>query len=298
MSENNELCCLVCNNEMEKLLVKFDKKIKKQYGLGHDILGDEIDEIPEIGDSEAPNDSFERDQYTCGSNNNYWYRYFKYAYRLSEPNPTNRDAIGYFSLVYYNVKALFRTKVDSITLCMICESYLSRQSTDMMTCIFYSNGGDWIYNPDAFLNNLVLAKNTVLLGYLADNNTIENAYKEIDEDIERIKILKKDIIKLLKDKNIKVPASDIDAFLKHQDVDEIKELCEEMYQDGDISFAGNGRYFVLTKGADEKKEAKTKSENIEEVDVKSELKKYKEMLDEGLIEKEDYEAKKKELLGL
>ncbi|SVC04533.1 uncharacterized protein METZ01_LOCUS257387, partial [marine metagenome] len=23
MSENNELCCLVCNNEMEKLLVKF-----------------------------------------------------------------------------------------------------------------------------------------------------------------------------------------------------------------------------------------------------------------------------------
>ena len=60
MSENNELCCLVCNNEMEKLLVKFDKKIKKQYGLGHDMLGDEIDEIPEIGDSEAPNDSFER----------------------------------------------------------------------------------------------------------------------------------------------------------------------------------------------------------------------------------------------
>ena len=31
MSENNELCCLVCNNEMEKLLVKFDKKIKKQF---------------------------------------------------------------------------------------------------------------------------------------------------------------------------------------------------------------------------------------------------------------------------
>ena len=50
MSENNELCCLVCNNEMEKLLVKFDKKIKKQYGIGHDMLGDEIDEIPEIGD--------------------------------------------------------------------------------------------------------------------------------------------------------------------------------------------------------------------------------------------------------
>ena len=36
----------------------------------------------------------------------------------------------------------------------------------------------------------------------------------------------------------------------------------------------------------------------EEVDVKSELKKYKEMLDEGLIDKEDYEAKKDALLGL
>jgi hypothetical protein len=30
----------------------------------------------------------------------------------------------------------------------------------------------------------------------------------------------------------------------------------------------------------------------------SELKKYKEMFDEGLITQEDYDAKKKELLGL
>ena len=36
----------------------------------------------------------------------------------------------------------------------------------------------------------------------------------------------------------------------------------------------------------------------ETVDVKEELKKYKEMLDEGLITQEDYDAKKKELLGL
>ena len=63
-----------------------------------------------------------------------------------------------------------------------------------------------------------------------------------------------------------------------------------------ISFAGNGRYFILTEGGEEKKE--TKPEKTETVDVKSELKKYKEMLDEGLIDKEDYEAKKKELLGL
>ena len=36
----------------------------------------------------------------------------------------------------------------------------------------------------------------------------------------------------------------------------------------------------------------------EEVDIKAELKKFKEMLDDGLIEQEDYDAKKKELLDL
>ena len=35
-----------------------------------------------------------------------------------------------------------------------------------------------------------------------------------------------------------------------------------------------------------------------QVDIKSELKKYKEMLDDGLITQEDFDAKKKELLGL
>jgi hypothetical protein len=95
-----------------------------------------------------------------------------------------------------------------------------------------------------------------------------------------------------------MPASDIDAHLKHQDVDEIKELCEEMYHNGEISRTGNYRYFILTK---EKKKPKPKNASAakpEKVDVKAELKKYKEMLDEGLITQEDYDAKKKELLGL
>ena len=34
------------------------------------------------------------------------------------------------------------------------------------------------------------------------------------------------------------------------------------------------------------------------VDVKSELKQYKEMLDDGLIEQEDYDAKKKDVFVL
>ena len=42
----------------------------------------------------------------------------------------------------------------------------------------------------------------------------------------------------------------------------------------------------------------TKTINSEPMDVKSELKKYKEMLDEDLITQEQYDAKSKELLGL
>ena len=107
-----------------------------------------------------------------------------------------------------------------------------------------------------------------------------------------------------KDKNIKIPPSDIDAFLKHQDVDEIKELCEQMYQDGEISYAGNGRYFVLTEESEKKEEKKTvkpkktTAQKLDGVDVEKELEKYKGLLDKGLITQEDYDAKKKELLGL
>ena len=45
--------------------------------------------------------------------------------------------------------------------------------------------------------------------------------------------------------------------------------------------------------------SKTDSSSLPSTDdVKAELKKYKEMLDEGLITQEDFDAKKKELLGL
>ena len=43
-----------------------------------------------------------------------------------------------------------------------------------------------------------------------------------------------------------MPVSDIDAHLKHQNVDEIKKLCEQMYKSSEVSKTGNGRYFILT----------------------------------------------------
>ncbi len=113
---------------------------------------------------------------------------------------------------------------------------------------------------------------------------------------KRLSALKRRIKKLLKEKAVKMPASDIDAFLKHQNVDEIKELCEKMYHDGEISRTSNYRYFILTEGQEKPK--KTSVAKPEKVDVKAELKKYKEMLDEGLITQEQYDAKSNELLGL
>ena len=97
----------------------------------------------------------------------------------------------------------------------------------------------------------------------------------------------------------KLPVSDIAAFLKYKDIDSVKLTCESMFNDGDISYAGNGRYFVLTEGADEKKKTKPeKTEKAEAEDIERALEKYKSMLDKGLITEEQYQAKTNELLGL
>tara|TARA_B100000809_G_C14822247_1_gene417866 strand:- start:64 stop:345 length:282 start_codon:yes stop_codon:yes gene_type:complete len=93
-----------------------------------------------------------------------------------------------------------------------------------------------------------------------------------------------------------MPASDIDAHLKHQNVDEIKELCEEMYHNGEISRTSNYRYFILTE--EKEKPKKTSAPKSEEVDVEKELEKLKGLLDMGLITQEAYDAKMNQLLGL
>jgi len=125
---------------------------------------------------------------------------------------------------------------------------------------------------------------------------IINAEKRKERKRERLNNLKSPIIKLLNELGTKMPASDIDAHLKHQNVDEIKELCEEMYHNGEISRTGNYRYFILSE--EKKKPKKTSAPKSEEVDVEKELEKLKGLLDKGLITQEDYDAKKKEILGL
>ena len=113
------------------------------------------------------------------------------------------------------------------------------------------------------------------------------------EEIERKKERENQnyIIELLKDRGTKMPASDIDAHLKHQNIDEIKELCEEMYHNGEINRTGNYRYFVLT-------EKKKKTSTPKSVSVADEIKKFSVLKDQGIITQEEFDIKKKELLGL
>ena len=88
--------------------------------------------------------------------------------------------------------------------------------------------------------------------------------------------------------------TDIAAFIDvHRDA--VKIAIEYMLEKKMVNFAGNGRYFILTE---EKKTPKKAARKVEKVDIEKELEKYKGLLDKGLIEKEDFDAKKKELLGL
>jgi hypothetical protein len=111
------------------------------------------------------------------------------------------------------------------------------------------------------------------------------------------KKIRNPVKELLKEKAIKISISDIAAFI-NQDRETVKYQLQEMFERKEINYAGNGRYFILNLDKKKAKAKKASTPKSEKVDVKAELKKYKEMLDDGLIEQEDYDAKKKELLGL
>ena len=114
--------------------------------------------------------------------------------------------------------------------------------------------------------------------------------KELEE------LTKSEIIELLVAQKKQVKVGDIDKFLQYDDVEEIERLCGELFNDGKVKFAGNKKYFV--KSQTKEKPKKDSASNSEKVDVKAELKKFKDMLDDGLITQEQYDAKSNELLGL
>ena len=119
------------------------------------------------------------------------------------------------------------------------------------------------------------------------------ARQQIREEKEA---LRPKIVKLLKDKGGKISVSDIDAFLKNNNLDMTKEVCKTLYNDGKINFAGNGRYFIIDE--EKKKPKKSSAPKSEAIDVEKELEKLKGLLDKGLITQEQYDAKSNKLLGL
>tara|TARA_B100000287_G_C20022941_1_gene539232 strand:- start:57 stop:428 length:372 start_codon:yes stop_codon:yes gene_type:complete len=123
----------------------------------------------------------------------------------------------------------------------------------------------------------------------------------VSESIEVFKLLneirqrkKNQIIELLNEKAVKMPASDIDAFLKYKNVDEIKELCEQMYHSGEINRTSNYRYFILKE---EQKQSKESSVSKSQIDKLKEIKVLVDLFEDGTLTKEVFINKVREKLN-
>ena len=128
-------------------------------------------------------------------------------------------------------------------------------------------------------------------------NAKTKSRKNLKKDLKTIrKHLNRSIIKLLKEKKSKITASDIDAHLKHKDVDEIKELCEEMYHNGEINRTANYRYFILTEEKKKPKPKKASAPKSESTDIPEQIKKLSDLKDQGILTEEEFQSKKKDLL--
>ena len=107
--------------------------------------------------------------------------------------------------------------------------------------------------------------------------------------------IKLQIVNVLKREGVKLPASDIDFELKISNVNLVKKLCEELYKEGKIGRTGNYRYFISSS---ENKSKETSMESSDNIDLEAELKKLKDLYNQGLITKEQYKEKSDKLIGI
>tara|TARA_B110000285_G_scaffold36216_1_gene39118 strand:- start:364 stop:1218 length:855 start_codon:yes stop_codon:yes gene_type:complete len=124
-------------------------------------------------------------------------------------------------------------------------------------------------------------------------------------------LTKPKIIELLESRpNEKLSDEDVNRFLKHGNEQEIKKICNDLYYENKIMREGSAdryhKYYALeikkevakkVKPVTNKQTEKTTPEKKAN-DPIAELRKFKALLDEGLIDQSDYEEKKSELLGL
>ena len=123
-------------------------------------------------------------------------------------------------------------------------------------------------------------------------NYAKNKAEKEELENARFNDIEQKIVSLLQEKSKKMSISDIAAFLK-EDREEVKWLLESLYEEKKIDFAGNGRYFIYSEEKKSSKKASTKK-----ADPTTQIRKYAKLRDDGLITEEEYQAKKKEILGL
>tara|TARA_B100000073_G_scaffold274416_1_gene234383 strand:+ start:275 stop:1453 length:1179 start_codon:yes stop_codon:yes gene_type:complete len=171
---------------------------------------------------------------------------------------------------------------------------------DLVIDVHY-RGDDWLFLHRGEL--IIIANSEILkfqpiedktsvneVGGLAGNISEDIIYPISLEDLQKLTIPKKLDVQI-SGKNYKAEF----------ETDKLMELAKGFYNS-----VFEGKKPVIGKDEVTKFEERTRSKPAKKKDldksttndVKTELKKYKEMLDEGLIEQEDYDSKKKELLGL
>tara|TARA_B100000902_G_C27214971_1_gene866459 strand:+ start:108 stop:908 length:801 start_codon:yes stop_codon:yes gene_type:complete len=104
----------------------------------------------------------------------------------------------------------------------------------------------------SFKNELLKKYSSMLEKSIKEHKRIENSLNQYkknlknarDRKAKKKKSLMTKIVKLLNENQSKLTSSDINAFLKHKNIDEVKECCQELYTNGKIGRTGNYRYFV------------------------------------------------------
>ena len=132
----------------------------------------------------------------------------------------------------------------------------------------------------------------------------EGDWKEYD-----VKIVNNTINLFKKRTTEKLSVNDICGFINSSKKSVVREICDRLYFDGFLQREGKTeqwfRYFAIEikkENSDPEKSTtnstKIFSQQKNTKDPISELRKFKALLDEGLIDQSDYEEKKNELLGL
>jgi len=103
--------------------------------------------------------------------------------------------------------------------------------------------------------------------------------------------LKKQIIALLEEKGKRISITDINKLLNFNDRQAVKKSCEKLHQEKRIEFSENGKYYTNNG-------KKSESEANNELGFEKKLTDLKGLYEKELITKEDYDKKKKEIIGL